>query len=45
MTGALGEASVLIAPVLVVGYCLFLTARSYLAGRNFDTRALAKGAK
>lgn len=45
MTGVLGEASVLIAPVLVVGYCLFLTARSYLAGRNFDTRALAKGAK
>lgn len=45
MTGVLGETSVLIAPVLVVGYCLFLTARSYLAGRNFDTRALAKGAK
>ena len=45
MTGVLGEASVLIAPVLVVGYCLFLTARSYLAGKNFDTRALAKGAK
>ncbi|ORC22069.1 hypothetical protein A7979_00700 [Rothia nasimurium] len=45
MTGALGEGTVLIAPALVVGYCLFLTARSYLAGRNFDTRALAKGAK
>ncbi|WP_237236010.1 DUF1648 domain-containing protein [Rothia nasimurium] len=45
MTGALGEASVLIAPVLVVGYCLFLTVRSYLAGKNFDSRALAKGAK
>lgn len=45
VTGALGETSVLIAPVLVVGYCLFLTVRSYLAGRNFDTRALAKGAK
>ncbi|MFC6353964.1 DUF1648 domain-containing protein [Rothia nasimurium] len=44
MTGVLGEASVLIAPVLVVGYCLLLTARSYLAGKNFDTRALAKGA-
>ncbi|WP_237193902.1 hypothetical protein [Rothia nasimurium] len=44
MTGVLGEASVLFAPVLVVGYCLFLTVRSYLAGRNFDTRALAKGA-
>ncbi|MGH1978752.1 DUF1648 domain-containing protein [Rothia sp. L_38] len=45
MTGVLGEASVLFAPVLAVGYCLFLTARSYLAGKNFDTRALAKGAK
>lgn len=45
MTGVLGEASVLIAPVLVVGYCLYLTARSYLAGKNFDTRALAKGTK
>ncbi|WP_237210478.1 DUF1648 domain-containing protein [Rothia nasimurium] len=45
VVGVLGEASVLFAPVLVVGYCLFLTVRSYLAGRNFDTRALAKGAK
>lgn len=45
VVGVLGEASVLLAPVLVVGYCLFLTVRSYLAGRNFDTRALAKGAK
>lgn len=45
VVGVLGEASVLFAPVLVVGYCLFLTVRSYLAGKNFDSRALAKGAK
>ncbi|WP_237199433.1 DUF1648 domain-containing protein [Rothia nasimurium] len=45
VVGVLGEASVLFAPVLVVGYCLFLTARSYLAGKNFDSCALAKGAK
>lgn len=45
VVGVLGEASVLFAPVLVVGYCLFLTARSYLAGKNFDSRALAKGTK
>lgn len=45
VVGVLGETSVLFAPVPVVGYCLFLTVRSYLAGRNFDTRALAKGAK
>lgn len=45
VVGVLGEASVLFAPVLVVGYCLFLTARSYLAGKNFDSRALAEGAK
>lgn len=45
VVGVLGEASVLFAPVLVVGYCLFLTIRSYLAGKNFDSRALAKGAK
>ena len=45
VVGVLGEASVLFAPVLVVGYCLFLTARSYLAGKNFDSRALVKGAK
>ena len=45
VVGVLGEASVLFAPVLVVGCCLFLTVRSYLAGKNFDSRALAKGAK
>lgn len=45
VVGVLGEASVLFAPVLVVGYCLFLTARSYLAGKNFDSRALEEGAK
>ncbi|MGV3245724.1 DUF1648 domain-containing protein [Rothia sp. 11254D007CT] len=45
VVGVLGEASVLFAPVLVVGYCLFLTVRSYLAGKNFDSRALAKGTK
>lgn len=42
VVGVLGEASVLFAPVLVVGYCLFLTARSYLAGKKFDTRALVR---
>ena len=42
MVGVLGEASVLFAPVLVVSYCLFLTARSYLAGKKFDTRALVR---
>lgn len=45
MVGVLGEASVLFAPVLVVGYCLFLTVCSYLAGKNFDSRALEEGAK
>lgn len=45
VVGVLGEASVLFAPLLVVGYCLFLTVRSYLAGKNFDSRALAEGAK
>lgn len=45
MAGVLGEASVLFSALPPVGYCLFLTARSYLAGKNFDSRALAEGAK
>lgn len=42
MTGVLGETSVLFSALPLVGFCLFLTARSYLAGRKCDARALAR---
>lgn len=42
MTGVLGEASVLFSALPLVGYCLYLTARSYLAGRKCDAHALAR---